>query len=237
MSTSPKHWSLHTSYEELLGAMDTLNAGLIVRTAHGRLLYANDRVLEWVGYTAEELDGQDLRMLMPPELRDFVDDELEEILSGDERARIGIIRRRDGRTFPVVACPHVLRSNGDVHGVVGLFFDIGELKTAKRIGASPPDGLAANLERISVELQTISLFSGAGSPPGVLRHHPELEALSVREREILAELVEGKRVPAIAKDLFISPHTVRNHLKSMFRKLGLSNQADLIEYVRDLAKP
>jgi PAS domain S-box-containing protein len=236
MSSTPPSWSLHASYEEILGAMDTLNAGLIVRTPHGRLLYANDRVLEWVGYTAEELDGQDFRMLTAPELRDATTAELEEILSGDERARITIIRRRDGRTFPIVACPHVLRKEGENHVVIGLLFDIGELKTAKRVGDVPPDGLAANLERIALELQTISLFSGAAAPTSVLHNHPELEQLSVREREILAELISGKRVPAIAKDLFISPHTVRNHLKSMYRKLDLSSQAELIEFVRGLGK-
>jgi len=216
--------------------MKSLNAGLVVRTPHGRLLYVNDRVLEWVGYAAEELDGQDFRMLVPPELRDATTAELEDILGGDERARIGIIRRRDGRTIPIVSCPHVLRTDDGAQAVVNLLFDIGELNTAKRIGGGPPDGLAANLERIAAELQTISLYSGAAGPPALLRNHPELEQLSVREREILVELVSGKRVPAIAKDLFISPHTVRNHLKSMYRKFGLSSQAELIEYVRGLSE-
>jgi len=236
MSSTPFVWSLHASYEEIRSAMDTLNAGLIVRTPHGRLLYVNDRVLEWVGYTAEELDGQDFRILVPPELRDATTAELDDILTGDERARIVIIRRRDGRTFPIVACPHVLRTDGEIHAVVGLLFDIGELRTAKRVGGTSPEGLAENLERIAVELQTISLYSGAGAPPPLLANHPELEHLSVREHEILTELVSGKRVPAIAKDLFISPHTVRNHLKSMYRKLDVSSQADLIEYVRGLTQ-
>jgi PAS domain S-box-containing protein len=234
MHSTPHAWSLNASYEEIRAAMNSLNAGLIVRTPYGRLLYVNDRVLEWVGYTAEELDGQDFMMLVPPELRDATTAELEDILTGDERARIGIIRRRDGRTFPIVACPHVLRTDGEAHAVVGLLFDIGELKTAKRIGNAPPDGLAANLERIAIELQMISLHSSAAALPPLLQNHVELEHLSVREREILVELISGKRVPAIAKDLFISPHTVRNHLKSMYRKLDLSSQAELIEFVRGL---
>jgi DNA-binding CsgD family transcriptional regulator len=33
----------------------------------------------------------------------------------------------------------------------------------------------------------------------------------------------------IARRLGLSPHTVRNHLKAMFRKLGVSSQADLLE--------
>jgi DNA-binding CsgD family transcriptional regulator len=37
--------------------------------------------------------------------------------------------------------------------------------------------------------------------------------------------VGGRRVPAIAKTLHISQHTVRNHLKSMFRQLAVGKQS------------
>jgi len=47
-------------------------------------------------------------------------------------------------------------------------------------------------------------------------------------------LSSGARVAAIADQLFISEHTVRNHLKSMFRKTGTSSQSELIQFVRNL---
>lgn len=53
--------------------------------------------------------------------------------------------------------------------------------------------------------------------------------LSEREREVLDALLEHKRPPQIARELFISPHTVRNHLKSIYGKLGVRNQASLID--------
>lgn len=56
--------------------------------------------------------------------------------------------------------------------------------------------------------------------------------LSVREREVLARLIDNQRVPAIAESLFISQHTVRNHLKAIFRKLGVSDQQALIDFMR-----
>ena len=65
--------------------------------------------------------------------------------------------------------------------------------------------------------------------------HPDLRTLSEREREILSELAAGSRVPSIATRLFISPHTVRNHLKAIYRKLGVGSQAELIERVRGAA--
>jgi len=61
-----------------------------------------------------------------------------------------------------------------------------------------------------------------------------LADVSGREREILELLVRGSRVPAIGKQLFISSNTVRNHLKAIFRKVGVSSQSELIERVRSL---
>ncbi|MGE0862575.1 MAG: LuxR C-terminal-related transcriptional regulator [Vicinamibacterales bacterium] len=51
--------------------------------------------------------------------------------------------------------------------------------------------------------------------------------LSAREWEVAQGLASGKRAPAVAAMLGISVHTVRNHLKSVFRKLNVSTQADL----------
>jgi DNA-binding NarL/FixJ family response regulator len=56
--------------------------------------------------------------------------------------------------------------------------------------------------------------------------------LSVREREILDAMGRGQRVAAIARALSISPHTVRNHLKSIFRKLEVHSQVELLGRLR-----
>lgn len=56
--------------------------------------------------------------------------------------------------------------------------------------------------------------------------------LSARERQVLQLLLSSHRVPTIAELLFISQHTVRNHLKSIFRKVGVNSQVELIERVR-----
>lgn len=64
-----------------------------------------------------------------------------------------------------------------------------------------------------------------------------LMQLTAREREVLRLLMNNHRVAAIAHTLFISQHTVRNHLKSVYRKLGVGSQAALIERVRQTANP
>jgi DNA-binding CsgD family transcriptional regulator len=60
----------------------------------------------------------------------------------------------------------------------------------------------------------------------------ELERLTPREWEIARRLAEGDRVPLIVEDLGIAENTVRNHLKSIFRKLGVGSQSELIRLLR-----
>ena len=55
-----------------------------------------------------------------------------------------------------------------------------------------------------------------------------LEQLSPREQEILQHLYARHRVSTIAQMLYLSPHTVRNHLKSIYRKLRVKSQVDLV---------
>jgi DNA-binding CsgD family transcriptional regulator len=55
-----------------------------------------------------------------------------------------------------------------------------------------------------------------------------LEQLSPREQEILQHLYARHRVSTIAQMLYLSPHTVRNHLKSIYQKLRVKSQVDLI---------
>ncbi len=58
------------------------------------------------------------------------------------------------------------------------------------------------------------------------------EALSKREDTILEELMDGGRVRSIADKLCLSPHTVKNHLRNIFSKLGVSSQEALIAYTK-----
>ncbi len=54
---------------------------------------------------------------------------------------------------------------------------------------------------------------------------PHTYELTGREREILEALIEGRSEALVAERLAISPHTVRAHIKSMYRKLGVSSRA------------
>ena len=52
--------------------------------------------------------------------------------------------------------------------------------------------------------------------------------LSNRERELVALIAQGDDTGAVAKQMFISPYTVQDHLKSIFDKLGVHSRLELL---------
>ncbi|WP_281252264.1 LuxR C-terminal-related transcriptional regulator [Sediminibacillus massiliensis] len=58
--------------------------------------------------------------------------------------------------------------------------------------------------------------------------------LSPREQEVLMLVMEGLNNKEIAEELFISDHTVKNHVTKIFQKLGVSDRANAISKVYQL---
>ncbi len=76
-----------------------------------------------------------------------------------------------------------------------------------------------------------SLRSGiinVGEVGDLLERNPEVQRLTRREYEVLVRVLMGDDVPAIGTSLFISPHTVRNHLKAIYRKLDVRSRVELV---------
>lgn len=61
----------------------------------------------------------------------------------------------------------------------------------------------------------------------------QADQLTIREREVLKLLAEGKKNQEIADILFISPNTVRRHRYNIMEKLNLKNTAELVKYAID----
>ncbi|MEU6461493.1 LuxR C-terminal-related transcriptional regulator [Streptomyces sp. NPDC046976] len=81
------------------------------------------------------------------------------------------------------------------------------------------------------------LLPGAGSPDGtaaVPEPPPMVEELSGRERDVLVRLAEMMSTEEIAADLFVSVNTVKTHLKSAYRKLGVNRRHDAVHRAREL---
>ncbi len=56
--------------------------------------------------------------------------------------------------------------------------------------------------------------------------------LSAREREVCHQVIAGHSTAEIAAQLFISPNTVQDHLKSIFAKVAVRSRGELVARIR-----
>jgi PAS domain S-box-containing protein len=87
--------------------------------------------------------------------------------------------------------------------------------------------LEDHLWRIAAEIQATGI-SDLPTSAEAWWADPVLRGLSKRQTQILRRLITGERVPAIAHSLFLSQSTVRNHLSTIYRKVGVHSQSELL---------
>jgi DNA-binding CsgD family transcriptional regulator len=56
----------------------------------------------------------------------------------------------------------------------------------------------------------------------------EAYGLTRRERDVVRAIARGSSTPDIATELFLSAHTVRDHIKAVFDKVGVSSRGELV---------
>jgi DNA-binding CsgD family transcriptional regulator len=56
------------------------------------------------------------------------------------------------------------------------------------------------------------------------------EALTRRERVVLAELAEDVTLEEIATRLFVTRNTVKSQVRSVYRKIGVSTRAEAVAW-------
>ncbi|MEX7472854.1 response regulator [Mycobacterium adipatum] len=57
------------------------------------------------------------------------------------------------------------------------------------------------------------------------RNEPGVPTLSAREAEVLAMIARGMSIPAMAKELYLAPSTVKTHVQRLYEKLGVGDRA------------
>jgi DNA-binding CsgD family transcriptional regulator len=99
--------------------------------------------------------------------------------------------------------------------------------------ASLPDGPASGRVAIVLERAT-------GPQSATLRL--EVEGVTAREREVATLLAQGLTNEEIAETLVLSPHTVLDHVKSLYAKVGVGSRQELVarvfldEYMPEVAQ-
>ncbi|MFO7561065.1 MAG: response regulator [Enhygromyxa sp.] len=123
----------------------------------------------------------------------------------------------------------------DAHGFVVKPFARPQLEAAVEVALARLDRTGDQAQAALREIARV--LADAGALPNAERRNrdwrqvPGLDELSPREVQVLEALLAHRRPPQIAEDLGISPHTVRNHLKSIYAKCGVRSQAELLQLI------
>ena len=91
--------------------------------------------------------------------------------------------------------------------------------------------LEQRLQRIAQEVQAAGMLEGFGQMPKI-SEIAGLDNLTARQWEIVSRLLRGQRIPAIAQSKYLSQNTVRNHLSTVFQKVGVHSQTELLQLLR-----
>ncbi len=78
--------------------------------------------------------------------------------------------------------------------------------------------------------QRLTSFFSAPKPAALSEVFPEL---TTREREVLDLIARGRGNAEIARRLFLSPKTIRNHISNIFAKLQVADRAQAIVRARE----
>ena len=126
---------LARSEAKLRAVLETTVEGLVVIDKSGFIESANPAAVRMFGYSAKELFGNNVNMLMPSPYREFHDSYLSSYLRTGERKIIGVGRevvgqRNDGSTFPMYLSVAEMLFDGEPH-FAGVLRDLTDEKNAQ----------------------------------------------------------------------------------------------------------
>ncbi len=132
-------------------AVDTMQLGVTITDAKGRIVYSNPADAGMHGYTVDELIGEDARIFAPRKSwRPLEANQLEGLTSW---SREGVNVRRDGSRFPVrLLSDVVMGPDGTPLGLVTTCEDITERKQVEEALKQAHDELERRVEERTAEL-------------------------------------------------------------------------------------
>ena len=125
----------HLSGERMQAVIDTAVDGVIIIDATGTVEVYNPACRRMFGYSAEEVLGQNVKMLMPEPHNSAHDQYLADYHKSGKRKVIGVERevegrRKDGNLFPVELSVSIAAHDG-ASAFVGILRDISDRKAAE----------------------------------------------------------------------------------------------------------
>ena len=204
-------------------------ANLVVGTidGQGRFTEVTPNSEAVIGLTPEEVAGSQLMDLVHPEDIDRLIRALRQAAATTREAAVDVRLRHPDRGWTDVRCL-TLSTPPDqpVRVALAPTGPAGGLPTLPNLA-----DLERQVLRLAAELRAVTMRQHSPMPAEVTRV-AALDALPLRQREIVERLLRGDRVPTIATSLYLSPSTVRNHLSHAFKSFGVGSQAELLSLLR-----
>ena len=211
--------ALQRSSERLQAVLDAAVDGIVLIDTAGLIQSVNPSIEKMFGYAAEELLGQNVKVLMPPPWREEHDGYIARYLATGEARIIGIGRqvegrRRDGSTFPLDLAVSKVRHGGeelflgtlrDVSERVRLEAEIRQAQKMEAVGRLA-GGVAHDFNTLLGTIRGYSeLLLTALPPEETLRRHVEqIHQAALRGAQLTRQLLAFSRrqeVRAQAVDL------------------------------------
>jgi PAS domain S-box-containing protein len=165
-----------------------------------RYVAVNDAALAFYGLPREQLIGSEPGRTLAPDERAVLDAEWDALVSTGEYYGDRVFERADGRHIRIQYAGSASSSNGR-----WLAFSV---------------VLSARVEPDGPEL----IVPDANDHDAA----PVRNVLTPREREVVRLVALGAGTRQVAKDLYLSPETIRSHVRNAMSKTGAHTRAQLV---------
>lgn len=153
---------------------------------------------------------------------------------------VALIDIRMGRMDGIEACSEIRRHRPNTRVLILTTFDLDEyLFSSVAAGAAgfltkdtPSADIAAAIREVHAGRSVVSPRATKALIDRIARAAPEAAAVAAdltgRERDVLALLARGFSNAEIARELFVAESTVKTHIGSMTRKIGVRDRLHIV---------
>lgn len=219
----------------LAHSLESISECVSITDKNDHLVFVNEAFLKTYGYPEEELLGQHISILRPPEVEENVDDILNSTLNGGWKGEI-INQRKDGTCFPVLLSTSVIKDeNNNLAAMIGVATDITEMKknreeliSAKEKAEESDRLKSVFLANVSHEIRTpmngIVGFANLLKREDLTKEKQEnfIEVINSSSKQLLAiisDIVEISKIETHQVKVIKSPAEINKIIDNVYNRL------------------
>ncbi|MBB3934226.1 helix-turn-helix transcriptional regulator [Aureimonas phyllosphaerae] len=224
--------ALRNSEEKFAKTFRLAPVPMKVSTLDGfRIVDVNEAFLKETGWAIEEVVGRsaaEIELWDTATTRRRMESELVE--TGGFRGYEAKLKKKDGSTADCLVSAETIRIGGETC-VLDVFQDITARKTSELELVRAIEEALADTSWLSRSV--MEKLADMRSPQREGARKPSSADLTEKERQVLGLISQGLDDGEIAKLLFLSRNTVRNHVQRIYAKTGVHRRGEAIVWARE----